>query len=60
MNYVFVNSENSKTSDPHRILLNITDKTELRGKINIFLYQILAFTMHGKILKNRIMITNLR
>ena len=60
MNYVFVNSENSKTSDPRRILLNITDKTELRGKINIFLYQILAFTMHGKILKNRIMITNLR
>ena len=32
MNYVFVNSENSKTSDPRRILLNVTDKIELRGK----------------------------
>ena len=32
MNNVFVNSENSKTSDSRRILLNITDKTELRGK----------------------------
>ena len=32
MNNVFENSENSKTSDSRRILLNITDKTELRGK----------------------------
>ena len=32
MNNVFVNSENSKTSDSRRILLNITDKIELRGK----------------------------
>ena len=32
MNNVFVNSENSKTSDSRRILLNITDETELRGK----------------------------
>ena len=32
MNNVFVNSENSKTSDPRRILLNVTDKIELRGK----------------------------
>ena len=32
MNNVFVNSENSKTSNSRRILLNITDKTELRGK----------------------------
>ena len=32
MNNVFVNSENSETSDPRRILLNVTDKIELRGK----------------------------
>ena len=32
MNTIFMNSENSKTSDPHRILLNLTDKTDLRGK----------------------------
>ena len=27
-----MNSENSKTSDPHRLLLNLTDKTYLRRK----------------------------
>ena len=28
----FMNSEKSKTSDPHRLLLNLTDKTNLRRK----------------------------
>ena len=32
MNNIFVNSENSKTSDPHRLLLNLTDKIDLRRK----------------------------
>ena len=32
MNFVFRNSENSKTSDPHRLLLNLTDKINLRRK----------------------------
>ena len=27
-----MNSENSKTSDPHRLLLNLIDKIDLRGK----------------------------
>ena len=27
-----MNSKNSKTSDPHRVLLKITDKIDLRGK----------------------------
>ena len=27
-----MNSENSKTSDPHRLLLNLTDKIYLRKK----------------------------
>ena len=27
-----MNSENSKTSDPHRLLLNLTDKIDLRKK----------------------------
>ena len=30
MNTIFMNSENSKTSDPHRLLLNRTDKMDLR------------------------------
>ena len=30
MNTIFKNSENSKTSDPHRLLLNLSDKINLR------------------------------
>ena len=29
MDAIFMNSENSKTSDPHRILLNSSDKINL-------------------------------
>ena len=32
MDTIFTNSENSKTSDPHRLLLNLTDKIDLRRK----------------------------
>ena len=48
MDTVFMNSEKSKTSDPHRLLLYRSDKINLREVINMLLYQILAFT-HGKI-----------
>ena len=27
---IFINSKNSKTSDPHRLLLNLTDKIHLQ------------------------------
>ena len=30
MNTIFVNSGNSKTSDPHRLILNLTDKINLK------------------------------
>ena len=32
MNTIFMNSKNSETSDPHRLLLNLTDKTDIRRK----------------------------
>ena len=32
MNTMFMNSENSKISDPHSLLLNLTDKIDLRRK----------------------------
>ena len=32
MNTIFMNSENSQTFDPHRLLLNLTDKIDLRKK----------------------------
>ena len=30
MNTIFMNSQNSKTFDPHRLLLDLTDKIDLR------------------------------
>ena len=30
MNTIFINPKNSKTSDPHRLLLNVTDKINLK------------------------------
>ena len=30
MDTIFMNSENSKASDPHRLLLNLTDKINLQ------------------------------
>ena len=35
MDAKFMNSENSKTSHPHRSLLNLSDKINLREVINI-------------------------
>ena len=32
MNTILMNSENSKTSDPHRLFLNLTDKIDWRRK----------------------------
>ena len=43
-----MNSENSERSDPDRLLLNLTNKQSQEKKINILLYQDLAFTIHGK------------
>ena len=30
MNTIFMNSGNSKTPDPHRVLLNLSDKIDLK------------------------------
>ena len=32
MDVIFINPENSKTSDPHRLLLNFFDNIDLRRK----------------------------
>ena len=49
MDTVFMNSENSKTSDPHRLLLNLTDKIDLRRKDKYVALSNFVFTIHGKI-----------
>ena len=38
MNTIFMNSKNNKTSDPHRLLLNFTNKIDLRIYIYIYIY----------------------
>ena len=43
MDTIFMNSEDSKISDPHRLLLHLSHK------INMSLYQILESTIHDKI-----------
>ena len=49
MDTIFINSENSRTSEYHVLVLKLTDKLDLRRfKKKVLLYQILVFTMHGK------------
>ena len=40
MDTIFMNSENSKTSDAHRLLLNLSDNMTYKGVISNLLYQI--------------------
>ena len=44
-----MNSENSKPSDSHKLLLSLWDKKILKKGINMLLYQILTVTINGKI-----------
>ena len=50
---------NSKISDSHRLLLNVTVKINLKKK-DMLLYQILAYALHGKIEKIHIWTINLK
>ena len=49
MNTVFVNSENSKTSQPHRLLHNLEDKINLNRSDEYVALSNLVCTTHGKI-----------
>ena len=40
--------ENSKTFNPHRVILNLKDKTNLK-RSDMLLYHIVAFIIHEKI-----------
>ena len=58
MKTIFMNSENSKTSDPHRLLLNLSDKTIFKKVINMLLYQISAsMEKYKKVMEWRVWIT---
>ena len=49
MNAIFMNSKVSKTSDPHRLLVNLTVKIGLGRKDKYIALSNLAFTIHGQI-----------
>ena len=49
MDTTFMNSGNSKASYRLSFLLNLSDKKTQKEVINMLLYIILAFTIHGKI-----------
>ena len=42
MDTIFMNSKNSKNSDPHGLFLNLTDKIDLRRK-----YEYIALSIHS-------------
>ena len=52
MNAIFMNSEISKTSDPHRPLLNPTDKVDLRRKVKYIASSNLTIYCSWKYIKN--------
>ena len=49
MDTLFMNSENSKTSDPHRLLLNLTDKINLKRSDKYVALSKLSIYYTGKI-----------
>ena len=57
METIFMNSENSKTSDPHRLLFNLSDKINLK-RSNEYDAQYLLYM--EKYLKNHTKIINLK
>ena len=48
MDTIFMNSENSKTSEYHVLVLKLTDKLNLRRGQKVLFYQTLLFTIYGK------------
>ena len=48
MDTIFMNSENSNTSEPHVLILKLTDKLDLRRGKKMLLYQTLVSIRHGK------------
>ena len=52
MNTIFMNSKNSKTSDPHILLLNLTDKVNLKRRDNYVALSNLSMCYTWKNIKN--------
>ena len=48
MDTIFMNSGDSRISVPHRLLLNLLDKTNLKRKDKSVALSNLSITVHGK------------
>ena len=48
MDTIFMNSENSRVPEYHVLVLNLTDKLDVRRGQKMLHYQILVFIIHGK------------
>ena len=60
MDTIFMNSENSRTSEYHVFVLKLTDKLDLRRGQKVLLYQILVSTIHWKNVKSSYNNNNLK
>ena len=48
MDTIFMNSEDSRTTEYHGLVLKLTDKLDLKEVKKVLLYQILVFTINEK------------
>ena len=48
MDAIFMNSENSKTSEPYTLIIKLTDKLDLRRGEKSIALSILVFITNGK------------
>ena len=55
-----MNSKNSKTSDPHRLLINLTDKIDFRRKDKCFALSNLSNYYTWRNIKGHIRVINLK
>ena len=60
MNTIFPNSENSKISDPHKLLLDLTGEIDLRKKDKYNTLSVLSIYYTWKNIKSHIRIINLK
>ena len=60
MNTIFMNSKNSTTSDTHRLLLNLSDKTNLRRKDKHITLSNLGIYYTWKNIKSHVKTINLK
>ena len=57
---MFITFKNINTSDPHVLLLNLTDKIDLKKKDKYIVLSNLRIYLHGKITKSLIKTINLK